>query len=252
MGSQKQHSNLADQIYEDLLGQILREELKPGTRLPSERELAQTYGTNRNTLREAIRKLEHMRLVQVRHGQGVTVADFRRTATVEVLGSFLPFARDNSERMRTFVDLLMARAQVLEMSIACAAQRATEDDIARIDDLVAIQLDNFERRDRDQLVMTDIKLINALVDAAHSVTARWIANTLLEVYQGLVDRTTSLWVVDDTFPTYLRTLTQAIADGDAQTAIAATRDYYTRVDQQLLSLLNLLPKQSEEAGDSAS
>ena len=53
-------------IFEDLRKQILSGELKPGERLTPERELALKYHTNRNTLREAIRKLEQIRLVTVR------------------------------------------------------------------------------------------------------------------------------------------------------------------------------------------
>ena len=63
--------------------------LKPSERLPGERELAAQYGTNRNTLREAVRMLEQARLVTVRHGQGVTIADFRKTGTMELLPPFL-------------------------------------------------------------------------------------------------------------------------------------------------------------------
>jgi len=69
--------NIAQQIFEDLQKHILGGQLSAGERLLGERELAAKYGTNRNTLREAVRKLEQARLVSVRHGRGVTVADFR-------------------------------------------------------------------------------------------------------------------------------------------------------------------------------
>ena len=78
-------SNIADGVFEELRGQILSGRLKPGERLAGERELASSFGTNRNTLREAVRKLEQAGLVTVRHGQGVTVCDFRRTGTLELL-----------------------------------------------------------------------------------------------------------------------------------------------------------------------
>ncbi|MGC4068992.1 MAG: winged helix-turn-helix domain-containing protein, partial [Polyangiaceae bacterium] len=72
-----QSSNLTNRIFVELRRQILKGELLPGERLPGERELAQKYDTNRNTLREAVRRLEQLHLVTVRHGQGVTVADFK-------------------------------------------------------------------------------------------------------------------------------------------------------------------------------
>src|SRR5690606_8611431 len=79
MGDKVDSQNIARTVFESLRTQILAGTLSPGERLPGERELAATYGTNRNTLREAVRRLEQARLVTVRHGQGVTVADFRRT-----------------------------------------------------------------------------------------------------------------------------------------------------------------------------
>src|SRR5690606_41570766 len=81
--------NIAASIYRDLTRQILSGALAPGSRLPGERELAAQYKTNRNTLRQAVRRLEQMRLLPVRHGQGVTVSDFRRTATKELWSPLL-------------------------------------------------------------------------------------------------------------------------------------------------------------------
>lgn len=240
MPDRNKNDNLALSIYEDLLKRILTDDLTPGTRLPSERELAAHYKTNRNTLREAIRKLEHAHLVSVRHGQGVTILDFRKRATVECLGPFLMQALNPSEQVRTLLDLLMARVQVLEMSVALAAQRAKPEDIERISRLIDVQLQNFERDDREALIHDDVELINALVDAAHSLTARWIANTLLEVYRGLISRTQSLWVSDPSFPSYLRMLLQCISDNDAEGAVSATRTYYSKIDQTLLNLLKPL------------
>ena len=80
-------ANLSDRIFRDLQAQILSGRLGPGSRLQPERELATEYGTNRNTLREAVRKLEQSGLVSVRHGQGVTVADFAEL--VEPMGRHL-------------------------------------------------------------------------------------------------------------------------------------------------------------------
>ena len=58
--------NIASAIFKELRRRILTNELVPGERLPGERELAAEYRTNRNTLREAVRRLEQARLVTVR------------------------------------------------------------------------------------------------------------------------------------------------------------------------------------------
>ena len=90
--------NIAATIYRELRRQILHGELAPGERLPGERELAQRYDTNRNTLREAVRMLEQARLVTVRHGQGVTVADFRGHKIINYRCSPVVFATNGGAR----------------------------------------------------------------------------------------------------------------------------------------------------------
>jgi len=108
------NSNIAQQIFEDLQRHILSGQLSAGERLLGERELAAKYGTNRNTLREAVRKLEQARLVSVRHGRGVTVADFRRTGTPELLAPYLRAGPDMSEVADIIGDVLEPRILLLE------------------------------------------------------------------------------------------------------------------------------------------
>jgi DNA-binding FadR family transcriptional regulator len=116
-------------VYEALLERILSDGLKPGERLPSERELSATWKASRNTLREAIRRLEHARLVSTRHGQGVTVLDFRRTGTLELMGAFLQYAKDDAERAAVLLDLLEPRLHIIEQLVVLAARRATAEDL---------------------------------------------------------------------------------------------------------------------------
>src|SRR5688500_10693273 len=117
-------SNIAGTICREIRSRILSGKLAPGERLPGERELAQRYDTNRNTLREAVRMLEQARLVSVRHGQGVTVSDFRRTGTLELLPAYLENAGDVHEIVRVLGDILPARLLVLEFAARLAARRA--------------------------------------------------------------------------------------------------------------------------------
>ncbi len=76
------------QIVEELLGRIERGDLAPGDRLPSERDLAETFGVNRRTLRDALDVLDRRGLVDRRRGAGTFVAEprFERTAA-----EFFPF-----------------------------------------------------------------------------------------------------------------------------------------------------------------
>ena len=229
--------NRSNAIYVDLLRKILSGHYAAGVRLPAERELALVYDTNRNTLREALRRLEQAKLVTVRHGQGATVADFRRDGTIELIGDFIRHTPQHEERIASFVDLLMARRQLIEMAVRMAAVRAKPEDLERIDTLIAQQVEAFSREDRAALATGDVPFITALVDASHSLTVRWIANTLLGVYEAFLEPAKTLWVLDRSFPRYLETLRHAISVGDARGAAKVTGSYYEQVDTQIIQTL---------------
>src|SRR5512137_1014663 len=82
------HSSVADQVARKLRSEILSGRLAAGSKLPGERDLARDLGTNRNTLREALRTLEALGLVRARQGDGVSVLDYRRTGELQVLPLF--------------------------------------------------------------------------------------------------------------------------------------------------------------------
>ncbi len=231
-------SNIAASIFVDLRRQILRGELAAGERLPGERELAAKYGTNRNTLREAVRKLEQSRLVTVRHGQGVTVTDFRRTGTLELLSPFLATGPETGEIARILEDLLPARQMVLEFASRLAVRRADEADIERLQDLSDLLVSAFDAGDPKVVAHGFQRWIDALIDAGHSVASRWIANPFLEAYRDLINRFPFLWVLDPRFIGHLQEFMDALRGGDEELAIASTRTYYSAIDEALLRMLD--------------
>jgi len=65
----------AEQVVDHVRGQIERGELRPGDRLPPERELAQHIGVSRPSVRAGLRSLSAMGVVHTRHGSGTYIAD---------------------------------------------------------------------------------------------------------------------------------------------------------------------------------
>jgi GntR family transcriptional regulator, transcriptional repressor for pyruvate dehydrogenase complex len=233
-------SNIAATIFRELRRQILSGQLSGGERLPGERELAQRYDTNRNTLREAVRMLEHARLVTVRHGQGVTISDFRKTGTLELLPPYLEGASDLGEVVHLLEDILPARLLVLEFATRLAARRSDREDLARLRDIAELLVAAFERGDPVVLAHGFQRWLDALIEAGHSVAVRWIANPFLEAYRELMDRFPALWVLDPTFPKHLGELNDAIEAADEERAIEALRTYYHRVDAGVMQALTAL------------
>lgn len=230
-------NNIAATVFKDLLRQILSGELTQGERLPGERELATRYGTNRNTLREAVRRLEQSRLVSVRHGQGVTVCDFRKTGTMELLPPFLETTSDMAEVAHLIEDLLPARLMVIEFAARLAARRADKADVERLRDITDLLIAAFERGDPVVIAHGFQRWLEALIDAGHSVAVRWIANPFLDAYRELMDRFPALWVLEPSFPQHLREFLEALEREDEESSIGVLRTYYERVDSRLLQAL---------------
>lgn len=229
--------NIASTVFHDLRRQILNGRLPPGERLPGERELATKYGTNRNTLREAVRRLEQARLVTVRHGQGVTIANFRRTGTMELLSPLLEASTDLTEVAHILQDILPARVMVLEFATRLAVQRADKSDIERLRDITDLLVSAFDGRDPKVMAHGFQRWLDALIDAGHSVAIRWIANPFLEAYRDLLDRFPTLWVLDARFPSHLREFLRALESGNEEATVSAVRSYYQKIDAAVLRTL---------------
>lgn len=77
--------NLNEEIVTQLTDSILKGKLAPGDKLPPERELALVMNVNRNTLREALRKLEILGLLTIRQGDGIYIKNFKESGNLELL-----------------------------------------------------------------------------------------------------------------------------------------------------------------------
>lgn len=120
-----QRMRLYEQLVERLLALIHELELTAGDRLPPERELAAGLGVSRASVRQALVVLEVQGLVEVRHGEGAILLETRSDAEV------LSAAQAHARRLPEVIE---AR-EALEVKLAAlAAERHTDEDMARIDD----------------------------------------------------------------------------------------------------------------------
>lgn len=120
-----QRSRLYEQLVERLLALIHELDLKAGDRLPPERELAAGLGVSRASVRQALVVLEVQGLVEVRHGEGAILLETRPDSSV------ISAARAHTRRLPEVIE---AR-EALEVKLASlAAERRTDEDLARIED----------------------------------------------------------------------------------------------------------------------
>ncbi|WP_210589158.1 FadR/GntR family transcriptional regulator [Streptomyces sp. GESEQ-35] len=117
---------VADQIVEDLREQILSGALPDGSRLPSERDLATSYDVSAPTIREAIRVLTAMGLVNTRNGSRATVSAQGDTMLAMSIASVVQVEKVGAREVLGLLGALNAYAAEL------AAEHATDEEIARL------------------------------------------------------------------------------------------------------------------------
>lgn len=117
-------------VVQQMLNLIRKGKLKKGDQLPTERDLTETFRVSRTTVREAIRYLESMRLVESRQGNGTYVLASSDNASVQTLSAALFQDRDE------LVDIFYIR-KIIEPSIAqLAAEYATPEEVKELEELV--------------------------------------------------------------------------------------------------------------------
>jgi len=130
-----------NKVYQEVARQLERritEELKPGDLLPPERELARELGVSRSSVRDAIRTLEAMGLLEPRQGIGTVVCEPDDTPANPLASALL-------EKRRMVGDLLEVRKMIEPPLAGRAALRATRDEIADMEDILVRQEEKIRR-----------------------------------------------------------------------------------------------------------
>jgi GntR family transcriptional regulator, transcriptional repressor for pyruvate dehydrogenase complex len=122
---------LTDEAIERIKEMIVSGELRPGDRLPKEADLAERLGLSRNSLREAVRALSLIRVLDVRHGDGTYVTSLQPEVLLDTVGFVLDFHRDDS-----VLHLLEVRRILEPTATAMAATRMGDQQLDELGALV--------------------------------------------------------------------------------------------------------------------
>lgn len=215
-------------VYEDVIEQIknliLEGNLAPGDVLPTERELAQSFGISRGTLREAFRILEREGLIEARPGGGRFLS--KALDVAEDRSRIL----DNIERA-TIIELLEARELFETGIVELAAKRATDEDIAEIEAAFATwgEIDQ-NAEDRSQ---PDQAFHLSIAKATHNV----VLVNMIELHMDLLQRTLSKTAQipgrkSEVYEEHLLIL-QAIKERDPVKAKLALLNHLSRVKENI-------------------
>jgi GntR family transcriptional regulator, transcriptional repressor for pyruvate dehydrogenase complex len=168
---------VSDQVFRLLCEQILSGRYEQGEKLPTQRALAAELGVNMASIREAVKRLEQIRLVEVRHGDAMRVRDWRAEGGLDVVAHVL-FRAGELDR-DTLASLLEARRLMLSESARLAAERRSPEQARRLGELA-------ERiaaaPDAEAAQALDFAFMTELVEAAGNVVFLLILNSIRQLY----------------------------------------------------------------------
>jgi GntR family transcriptional repressor for pyruvate dehydrogenase complex len=162
---------LHEEIVTIIQKQIMNGTILPGTKLPPEREMAETFNVNRTTLREALSKLENLELIEIRHGDGVYAKNFLESGNMDLIKAAVSIDEDNV----TLFSVLEARRFVVPGMAYLAAQRRTTADLDELEGVIFHQdLTMLER---------DIKVHQMIARATHNMLCTIFLNFFNQLFR---------------------------------------------------------------------
>jgi GntR family transcriptional repressor for pyruvate dehydrogenase complex len=168
--------SVVDAVADRLRGEILAGRLRPGTRLPSERELSLALGVNRLTLRASLARLEALGLVTTRHGAGTIVASWRERAGLEMLGTLVKGLKVADPAWHELVRSALELRRILASeAVALAAERHTAEDIDAIATCAQVLREHVD--DPLAFARADLAFMRAVCRAGRNVGLELFLNT---------------------------------------------------------------------------
>ncbi|WP_265499823.1 FadR/GntR family transcriptional regulator [Paracoccus beibuensis] len=224
-------ARLSDAVIRQIETLILQGVLRPGERLPGERELADRMGVSRPSLREALAAMQADGLLVTRAGAGVFVA--------EVLGSaFSPaLVRLIARHPQAADDFLTFRKDLEGLAAERAAQAAGPTDLEVLDRIVQAMVQATGQADPEAEAALDADFHMAIVEASHNLIALHMMRAMQDLLrQGMLFNRARIFANADLRHRILdqhRAINDALQARDGQRARAALEDHLDLVASSL-------------------
>lgn len=166
-----------DVVIEGIKGMLTRGELGPGSRLPIEKDLAAALGVSRGSLREGVRALATLGVLETRQGDGTYVTALDPITLLSPLG----FLADLQQPAHA-ADLLAVRRVLENESVALAATRLTDEQLAELDRVLGVVdgiLESDPDMDLEEFIHADTEFHRLIARASGNPPLAAIIDTLV-------------------------------------------------------------------------
>lgn len=221
-----------NKVYEEVARQIERlilKKLQPGDKLPSERDLAEMLSVSRSSIRDAIRSLELMGMVEPRQGTGTIVREISADSLVNPLANAL-------KRKEELIGELLDFRRMLEPPLAArAATHVSADEIAEMEEILERQEQKVSSG--ESAIAEDSEFHYAIALASGNSVVLKVLDTLMDLLRDTRERSLQ---VDGRPPKSLaghRRILSAMKKHDAVAAESAMRRHIEDVEEMVLHQL---------------
>lgn len=217
---------VTDEAIDTIKQLVVTGRLAPGDRLPSEKDLSVQLGLSRSSLREAVRALALLRVLDVRHGDGTYVSSLHPELLVGVLESGVDLLQD-----RTLREVFELRRVLEPAGTALAAQRITDAELAEVERCLRAME---QVSDPEAFVALDLEFHDRLVRASGNGALASLARSFcLQTVRVRVWRLAAVEGVGDWTRMQHTAICRAVAARDPELAAAAATVHVAEAEQWL-------------------
>jgi GntR family transcriptional repressor for pyruvate dehydrogenase complex len=233
----------AEQVMGDLRRRIFEGDYPRGTKLPSERELAEYYRVSGPTVREALRGLAATNLVRTRKGMGVFVIADSHAMFASAVGGILELEKAQ------LLDLLEVAEALYVKAAALVCERATDEELERISDT----LNHLEEgRDPERLFRELKTFLDLIATASHnpllSMFCRFLMGLHVEVANEQIGGIPGNWAnIAKKLRSDRRELVRALKARDAERAAVMAATYHDHTRRLVRDVMAARPEGSNAA-----
>jgi DNA-binding FadR family transcriptional regulator len=220
-------SSVPDRVFARLCELIITGEYEPGERLPTQRTLAAEFGVNMASVREAVKRLEQLGLVEVRHGDAMRVLNWRDSG-IEVLP--LIGTIDESVVRPLFESRRMILAQVARLAAERRGDEQAETVAATAREFAAAQSEEAAQ-------LADWAFVSAVVEASGNLILQLLGNSVRKLYLGNATLFQAIITRPDELDPLYTAVANAIVDRDPDAAERAMTELATAHERRMLEAI---------------
>lgn len=217
--TQVRRTSVSGAVFHQIAAQVLDGTLVAGSALPSERSLTETFGVNRQALREALQRLSQLGLVEVRHGSATRVSDFRATAGLDLLPMLLIRA-DGTIDPHVVGSMMEMRTAVGANAAALCAERADEGCVRGLQQVMG---ELAAKSGTDEYPAANARFWDLVVEGSGNICYRLSLNALRASYEQAEPMVEGILAPEHSAEHLYREVVDAVVGRDPEQArIAAT------------------------------